>query len=82
MLQGMRWPQGAVFIMDILECKEKIVAICERLGAGLPYETDQINAETWDDLADEAAELASFVSRSAARIAAYAGAATKKAQVG
>lgn len=66
-------------MLEIQDYKDRVAAICEQFAQALPYEPDQVEAETWQELADELAELASVVSSAAGRLASYAGNASKRA---
>lgn len=59
-------------MLKLSEYKERVVGICQELGGRLPYEIEDIEADDWQALASELAELASFVSGQASRLAAYA----------
>lgn len=65
--------------MDIDEVKDKVSNICQSLGGGLPYCPESIEAEDWDALATELADIARHACTEANRIASYAGIARRKA---
>ena len=65
--------------MEIEDYKSKVVDICTNLGTCFPYEDDQIEADDWQALADELAELARLTAVAGNRLASYAGHASKRA---
>jgi hypothetical protein len=69
-------------IMEIEEMKEKIADICNELGHCLPYEADQVEETDWDNIADELANLARIICIAGNRVAAHAGIARRKANIG
>jgi len=66
-------------MLTLAEVKDRVIDVCTDLGAGLPYNEESMDAETWEDLADELAMLARHAAIGANRIAAYAGVARRRA---
>lgn len=62
-----------------LELKEKVVSICQELAGGLPYESNQIQGNNWQEIANELADLARLIASNGSSIAAYASIAQRRA---
>lgn len=65
--------------MTLEEAKAMVVSIATDIGSYLPYESDQVDGETWGELAETLRGYASALATSANRMASYAGHATKQA---
>ncbi len=65
--------------MEIDAVKDRVAAVCELLGGGLPYESSSIMAIDWATLADELADYARHIQVCCAKIAGYAGYAKRRA---
>lgn len=66
--------------MTIDELKYKVASVTEEIGVYVPYETDQIEADDFESLSIELAELASHLARDANRVAAYSAIASRLAK--
>jgi len=66
-------------MLTLAEVIDRVVMVCTDLGGGLPYHEDSMDAETWEELADELVVLARHAAIGANRIAAYAGVARRRA---
>ena len=67
--------------MTIEEFKSKVVSVQELIGGGMIYDEDGL-PDDWELLAEELAKTARHIMVGGSRVAAYAGIARRKANLG